>query len=127
MKVTTNERLIARNVKIGNWSSLVGLGMLGIGLYISLKLPEYIAFSFLSLLIGVILANIGLYNANRWAKRPRPEAAHDGPAHSIAGLLKCIMQYGATITKMAYEPRRYLRPCSMKPRKKNSTNTNPSP
>jgi len=73
MKVVTNEKLIARNAKIGTWSSLSGLAVLGVGLYISIKLPEYIALSFVCLLAGIVLSNVGLYNANRWAKRPRPD------------------------------------------------------
>jgi len=73
MKAVTNEKLIARNAKIGTWSSLVGLAVLGIGLYISIKLPEYLLLSFLCLLAGILLSNVGLYNANRWVKKPRPD------------------------------------------------------
>jgi len=71
MKVVTNEKLIARNARIGTWSSLGGLAVLGLGLYISIQWPQYIAYSFVSLLAGIVLSNVGLYNANRWAKRPR--------------------------------------------------------
>ena len=73
MKAITNEKLIARNAKIGTWSSLVGLAVLGIGLYISIQWQEYIALSFVCLLTGIVLSNVGLYNANRWVKSPRPD------------------------------------------------------
>ena len=73
MKAITNEKLIARNAKIGTWSSLVGLAVLGIGLYISIQWQEYIALSFVCLLAGIVLSNVGLYNANRWVKSPRPD------------------------------------------------------
>ena len=73
MKAITNEKLVARNAKIGTWSSLVGLAVLGIGLYISIKWQEYIALSFVCLLAGIVLSNVGLYNANRWVKSPRPD------------------------------------------------------
>lgn len=73
MKAVTNEKRIARNVKIGNGASLAGLVMLGAGMYISLKLPQYISYALLCLLIGLILSNAGLYNTNRWIKRPRAD------------------------------------------------------
>ena len=73
MKAVTNEKLIARNAKIGTWSSLGGLAVLGIGLYISIQWQEYIALSFVCLLAGIVLSNVGLYNANRWVKSPRPD------------------------------------------------------
>ena len=73
MKIVTNQRLIARNARIGTWSSLAGMAVLGIGLFISIKLPGYIALSFVCLLLGMLLSNVGLYNANRWVKRPRPD------------------------------------------------------
>ena len=73
MKIVTNEKLIARNAKIGTWSSLGGMAVLGLGLFISIRWTEYIALSFLCLLAGVLLSNVGLYNANRWVKRPRPD------------------------------------------------------
>jgi len=73
MKIVTNQKLIARNARIGTWSSLAGMVVLGIGLFISIKLPGYIALSFVCLLLGILLSNVGLYNANRWVKRPRPD------------------------------------------------------
>ncbi len=73
MKAITNKKLVARNVKIGNWASIAGMAVLGIGLYISFQLPQYIPLSIICLLGGIVLSNIGLYNTNRWAKRPRAD------------------------------------------------------
>jgi len=73
MKAVTNEKLIARNAKIGTWSSLAGMAILGVGLYISFQWQKYIALSFVCLLAGIVLSNVGIYNANRWVKRPRPD------------------------------------------------------
>ncbi len=73
MKVVTNEKLIARNAKIGAWSSLAGLVVLGVGLYISFRWQKYVALSFVCLLMGIVLSNVGLYSTNRWGKRPRPD------------------------------------------------------
>ena len=43
MKIVKNEKLIARNGKIGQWMSLASLVVLGLGLYISFSMPEYFA------------------------------------------------------------------------------------
>jgi hypothetical protein len=73
MKAVTNEKLIARNAKIGLWSSLGGVAVLGIGLYVSLQRSEYAFLSIVCLLAGLVLSNVGLYNTNRWTKRPRAD------------------------------------------------------
>ncbi len=73
MKAVTNEKRIARNAKIGNWATVAGLAMLGVGLYVSLKWPAYIFYSFVCLLVGVVLSNVGLYHAIHWVKRPRAD------------------------------------------------------
>lgn len=73
MKVITDEKRIARNAKIGTWASLGGMAVLGIGLYLSLAQPQYLAVSMICLLAGMVLSNVGLYNANRWVKSPRPD------------------------------------------------------
>jgi hypothetical protein len=73
MKTVTNEKRIARNAKIGNWSTLAGLAALGVGLYISIKQPAYIFYSFVCLLVGILLSNVGLYHATRWVRRPRAD------------------------------------------------------
>ena len=40
------------------------------------------------------------------------------------GLPKCSMLYGTAITKIETQPSRGASPCTMKPRKKNSSATN---
>lgn len=73
MKVITNSKLIKRNKKIGQITTLVALGILGIGLYISFAKPENIALTFGALLVGFILTQIGVYYGNRWGRSPRPD------------------------------------------------------
>jgi hypothetical protein len=40
MKIVTNSKLIRRNAAIGKYSSIVALVILGIGLYITFKMPD---------------------------------------------------------------------------------------
>jgi hypothetical protein len=72
MKTITNEEFIQRRVKIARWTSLIGLGVLFLGLLASFN-QQYFYFSLPALAIGFILANISSFNANRYLKEPRPD------------------------------------------------------
>jgi hypothetical protein len=73
MEITTNERLIKRNARIGQITSIVGLLVLAGGMFISFTRPEYFTISLISLLVGFGLSQIGIYFGNRWGRRPRPD------------------------------------------------------
>ena len=59
MKVVTNTKLIKRNAKIGQYTSVGALVILGIGLYISFKMPDKFVYS-----LGCLVARV-LHVANR--------------------------------------------------------------
>ncbi len=71
MEVITNEKLIQRNARIGGILSLVGLVVMFLGVYLNFKRPDLATYSFASLIVGFMLAQIGLYFGNRWG-RARP-------------------------------------------------------
>jgi hypothetical protein len=73
MKIVTNEKLIKRNAKIGQYTSIAALVILGIGLYISFKMPDKFAYSLGALLVGFFLSQFGIYFGNRWGRSPRPD------------------------------------------------------
>jgi hypothetical protein len=73
MKIVTNSKLIKRNAIIGKYSSIAALVILGIGLYITFKLPEKFAYSMGCLLVGFLLSQFGIYFGNRWGRNPRPD------------------------------------------------------
>src|SRR5512137_1634014 len=77
MKIVTNDRLIKRNAKIGQYTSLGALVVLGIGLYITFKYPTYFAYSLAALLIGFIMSQIGIHFTNRWGRNPHPDEIID--------------------------------------------------
>jgi len=77
MKVVTNTKLIKRNSKIGQYTSIGALVVLGIGLYISFKIPSKFAYSLGALLIGFFMSQIGMYYGNRWGRSPRPDELID--------------------------------------------------
>jgi hypothetical protein len=73
MKIVTNSKLIKRNAAIGKYSSIAALVVLGIGLYITFKLPDKFAYSMGCLLFGFLLSQFGIYFGNRWGRSPRPD------------------------------------------------------
>ena len=73
MKISTNERLIQRNARIGKTASFAGLIVLAGGLYLSFREPEQFRLSLSALLVGFVLSQIGIYFGNRWARSPRPD------------------------------------------------------
>ncbi len=77
MKIIKNEKLIERNGKIGQWTSIGALGILGLGMYISFKKPELFTYSIISLVIGFIMTQVGMYMGNRWGRSPRPDEKFD--------------------------------------------------
>ena len=77
MKIIKNEKLIQRNGKIGNFTSLAALVVLGLGMYISFTRTELFMYSLGALLIGFTLTQIGMYMGNRYGRSPRPDEKLD--------------------------------------------------
>lgn len=77
MIIIRNDKLIKRNGRIGQWTSMAALGVLGIGMYISFKRPDLFFYSIASLVVGFMMTQIGLSFSNRWGRSPRPDEALD--------------------------------------------------
>lgn len=71
MKIIKNEKLIKRNGKIGQWTSLGALAVLGLGMYISFTRTDLFVYSIAALLVGFTLTQIGMYMGNRYGRSPR--------------------------------------------------------
>lgn len=76
MQVITNEKLIKNRARLGRVASFAGLAILILGLVASLS-PQWLLASFGCLLVGFLLSQVGIYNANRWVKEPRPDQTLD--------------------------------------------------
>ncbi len=83
MKTVTNENLIKRNAKIGQYTSMASLVVLGLGLYLTFKMPDKFAYSLAALLIGFFMSQVGINFTNRWGRNPRPDDIID---KSLKGL-----------------------------------------
>lgn len=73
MKVVTNEKLVASRAKLAKRASLIGLLILVAGFVISLVSPTLFYVSLGCLLVGFLISNVGVYNANLWLKEPRAD------------------------------------------------------
>jgi hypothetical protein len=103
MKIVTNLKLIKRNAKIGQYTSLGALVVLGIGLYITFKYPTLFAYSLAALLIGFFMSQLGINFTNRWGRNPRPDDVID---KSLKGLGKefTIYHYVTPVSHLLVGP-----------------------
>src|SRR5512141_3211894 len=72
MKIVSNPKKINRNYKIGLYTSLASLIFLfaAVGLTLTFR-ADFTTYSFVAMLVGLILSQVGVYFANRWGKPPR--------------------------------------------------------
>ena len=77
MKIITNEKLIKRNGRIGQIATFAGLLVLVGGMILTFRNPTYAYLSWVALLLGFGLSQIGLYFGNRWGRHPRPDELLD--------------------------------------------------
>ncbi len=74
MQVYCNEKYVHNRARLGRYASFGGLGVLLVGLIITWTAgPEGLTLSFLALVLGFILSQVGLYYANRFGRPERPD------------------------------------------------------
>jgi hypothetical protein len=73
MEIVINESLVKRYARIGQISSIAGLAVLAGGMFVNFRYPELIGLTLGALLLGFILSQLGIFYANRWGRRPRPD------------------------------------------------------
>jgi hypothetical protein len=73
MRTFRNDKFIQKRANIGRYVSLFGLGVLVLGLLISFTAPQLISISFLTLIVGFIASQVGIYYGNRYARLDRPD------------------------------------------------------
>lgn len=77
MRKITNPGMLKRNKQIGNIGQIGGMLVLVGGFAATYFLPERLDLSYLSLILGFILVNIGSAFTNRWGRTPPPDEAVD--------------------------------------------------
>lgn len=85
MKIIRNEKLIARNSKIGHYTTLAALASIFGGIVINFTQPDLVTWSLILLLAGFTLTQVSMYFGNRFNRKPRPDEALDAALKGIPG------------------------------------------
>ncbi len=85
MRVVKNEKLIKRNAKIGQFTSLGALIVLGVGMYISVRRADLFIWALIALIAGFAMTQIGMFFTNRWGRTPRPDEELDTALKGLPG------------------------------------------
>ncbi len=85
MRIVKNERLISRNAKIGQYTSLAALIVLGAGMYISIRRQDLFIYAVIALILGFVMTQIGMFFSNRWGRSPRPDEQLDAALKGLPG------------------------------------------
>lgn len=85
MKIVSNQKMIRRNKRIGNYTTIASLVVLGLGLYVSFtaQTSEGFTWSMVCLIVGFLLSQVGIFFGNRWGRSPRPD---ETLSHALKGL-----------------------------------------
>lgn len=84
MKSIINQRKVARRAALSNIASIGGLLALLASVVIPLFRPQYTSYSYGLMIAGLGIAMTGIYFANRWVKKPRPEISLDMALKSLS-------------------------------------------
>jgi hypothetical protein len=103
MKIVKNEGLIKRNGRIGQWTSLGALGVLGVGMYLSFQRPDLFVYSIAALITGFALTQVGMYFSNRWGRSPRPDEQLDAALKGLPGDMT-IYHYVSPVSHLLLGP-----------------------
>lgn len=84
MKSIINQRKVARRAMLSNIASVGGLLALLASVLVPLFRPGYLALAYILMIAGLGIAMTGIYFANRWVKRPRPETSLGAALKSLS-------------------------------------------
>jgi len=85
MRVVKDEALIKRNGRIGQWTSLAALAVLGVGMYVSFTRAELYAYSIGALILGFTMTQVGMHFSSRFGRSPRPDEKLDAALKGLPG------------------------------------------
>jgi Nuclease-related domain len=84
MKTVIDHAQVQRKRRLSNVASIGGLFLLLASVALPLIRPEFAAYSTVLMVLGLAVAMIGIYFANRWVKKPRPEDRLDEALKSLS-------------------------------------------
>lgn len=103
MIIVRNERLVKRNNRIGTYSGILSIIILGAGMYISFKFPDLISWSIIALASGFTLSQIGISYTNRFGRSPRPDETLDAALKGLDNQY-ALYHYQSPVTHLLVGP-----------------------
>jgi len=92
MKILIDQAQVQRKRRLSNIASIGGLFLLLASVALPLIWPEVATYSTVLMVLGLAVAMIGIYFANRWVKKPRPEDRLDDALKSLSDF-HCLYHY----------------------------------
>ncbi len=92
MKIVIDQAQVQRKRRLSNVASIGGLFLLLASVVLPLLKPEFATYSTILMVLGLAVAMIGIYFANRWVKKPRPEDRLDDALKSL-NEFHCLYHY----------------------------------
>ena len=77
MKIYIDHQKVNARAQLANIGSIGGLFLLLASVLIPLFISSWAGFSWIMMVVGLGLAMVGIYFANRWVRKPRPEESLD--------------------------------------------------
>ncbi len=77
MKIIRDERIVKRNTKLGRYAMFGSLAVLAAGMVIAFRYQTQVSISMITLIVGFIAAQVGIYYSNRFGRSPRPDELLD--------------------------------------------------
>ena len=77
MKVFVNRQKVKTRATWSNIANVGGLILILVSVVLPLFLPSWAGFAYAFMIVGMGAAMIGIYFANRWVRKPRPEESLD--------------------------------------------------
>lgn len=90
MRVIVNETLVNRRAKWGGYAGFGGMALMVGSLFMSMQ-PDMMFWSYLPLIVGFAMANLGFQYRNRWGRSPRDDEIL---AQSLKGMGDNYSLYG---------------------------------
>jgi hypothetical protein len=84
MKIIVDRQKISRRAWVANVLSLGGMFTLLASIVLPLFRPQASLLGLPMMLLGLLIAMVGIYLANRWVKKPRPEDRLDAALKSLS-------------------------------------------
>ncbi len=84
MKTIIDQNKIKQRAVFSNIASVGGLLLMMICAGLSLFKPELVTYANIGILVGIGISMVGIYFANRWVKKPRPEDSLDKALRTLS-------------------------------------------